>query len=128
MAENWWTLYEIATGVCRAHTSVLPQSIDPLLAVVDHGSARQDQTKRWNTTTRAWDITIPAPVTVDRLQDLVNHPYLADVWTRLTVAQRTKLRKTVVWLLATRRRRGQTEDVPLEPDESWPTDPSLAVE
>lgn len=126
MAETWYTLYDPATGECKAHTSVLPDSHP--WTVIDHGAARQDQTMLWNVVARAWDTPIPQPVMVDRLQDLVGHPYLADVWTRLTVAQRQKLRKAMVWLLASRRFRQQQEEVSIEPGNAWPSDPAQAVE
>lgn len=83
-----------------------------------------DQDWRWNPVTRAWDVPIPQPVLVDRLQDLANHPYAADIWSRLTVAQRQKLRRYLVWLLGSRRYRQQLEDVALDVDGAWPTDPA----
>ena len=124
---TWWTIYRTADGVCLGHTSIEPTQTPALTTVVQH-AVRMDQTNLWNATARVWGCPTPVPVTIDRLQDLVNHPYLSDVWSRLTAAQRTKLRKTVVWLLASRRRREPLEDVPLNPDTGWPTDPSLAVE
>jgi hypothetical protein len=126
VADNWYTLYDPASGECKAHTSVLPGAHP--WTVANHGADRKDQTHLWNRTTRAWDTPIPQPVMVDRLQDLANHPYLADVWTRLTVAQRTKLRKLIVWLLASRRYRQQFEEVSVDPPPAWPTDPAQAVE
>jgi hypothetical protein len=128
-AGDWFTLYETATGVLRAHTSEvgLPSPIPAQFTVVAHGAARQDQGNRWNVATRTW-VAIPAPVLVDRLQDMANHAYMAEIWSRLTVAQRTKLRKALVWLLASRRYRTPTEDVALDPPLTWPTDPANAVE
>jgi hypothetical protein len=62
------------------------------------------------------------------LQDLAGHAYLSDVWSRLTVAQRTKLRKALVWLLGTKRYRQQTEEVAIAPDRDWPADPAVVPE
>lgn len=128
-ATDWYTLYETATGVLRGHTSEqgLPSPIPGTFTVVNHGPNRQDQLNRWNAATRAW-VAIPPEVLIDRLQDLANHPYLSAVWSRLTVAQRTQLRKAMVWLLATHRYRTQTEDVAIDPPTNWPTDPANAVE
>lgn len=86
-----------------------------------------DQTHRWDPATRTW-VAIPPEVRIDRLQDLANHPYAAEIWSRLTVAQRTKLRKLMVWLLGTHRYRQPTEEVALDVDAAWPTDPANAVE
>lgn len=128
MPETWHTLYETATGKCRAHTSVLPETIPPSWTVINHGAARQDQTHLWNEGTRAWDTPHPQPVMVDRLQDLASHAYAAEIWSRLTSAQRIKLRKLFVWLLGSRRLRQQLEEVSIEPPNNWPTDPGQAVE
>jgi len=118
----WYTLYVTATGECRAHTSVLPASVDPSFTVVEH-PARQDQGARWNPQTLVW-VPVPPPVMVDRLQDLADHPHAAEIWSRLTVAQRLKLRRTLAWLLGTRRYRQQTETVALDAPDDFPTDPS----
>jgi hypothetical protein len=128
-AGDWFTLYETATGILRGHTSEagLPSPIPAQFTVVAHGAARQDQGNRWNVATRTW-VAIPPEVLVDRLQDLANHPYMAEVWQRLTAAQRTKLRKAMVWLLGSKRYRQPTEEVPIAVDLSWPTDPANATE
>jgi hypothetical protein len=128
-AGDWYTLYDTATGALRAHTSEqgLPSPALPGVTVVPHGPARQDQGNRWNVATRAW-VAIPPEVLVDRLQDLANSAYMAEVWTRLTVAQRTKLRKAFVWLLGARRYRQQTEEVAIDVPPTWPADPTNVVE
>lgn len=122
----WWTIYRNADGVCLGHTSVEPTAPPAGSTVLQHAE-RQDQVNRWDEATRAW-VAIPAPVLIDRLQDLAQHPYLANVWQRLTAAQRTQLRKAVVWLLGTHRYRQPTEEVALDVDPSWPTDPANAAE
>lgn len=126
---DWYTLYETATGILRGHTSEagLPSPVPGTFTVVNHGPDRQDQTKRWDVPTRTW-VPIPAEVLIDRLQDMVNHPYLSGAWTRLTTTQRQQLRKAMVWLLGAHRFRRATEEVPLDVDPSWPTDPANAVE
>jgi hypothetical protein len=128
-AGDWYTLYTTATGVLRAHTSEqgLPSPALPGVTVVPHGPARQDQGNRWDVATRQW-VAIPPEVLIDRLQDLAAHPYMAEVWQRLTAAQRTKLRKAMVWLLASRRYRQQTESVAIGDPENWPADPANATE
>lgn len=125
MAGDWYTLHD-AAGVIRAHTSILPDPVPAGLTVVTHAS-RQDQGARWNAATRTWD-PMPAIVRIDRLQDLAAHPYVSDVWSNMTAARRTKLRKLIVWLLGTRRYRLQSEDVAIDPDGGWPADPANAVE
>jgi hypothetical protein len=124
---GWFSIYVTATGELKAHTSILPEQIDPAWTVIDHGETRQDQDNLWNVATRTWTPR-PAPIVIDRLQDLANHPYAADIWTRLTVAQRTKLRKLFVWLLGTRRLRGQTEPICVDEPDGWPTDPAAVTE
>jgi hypothetical protein len=126
---DWFTLYDTATGALRGHTSEagLPSPIPAGITVVEHGPARQDQGNRWNATTRTW-VAIPAEVLVDRLADLAGHAYLANVWSRLTAAQRTQLRKAMVWLLGGKRYRQPTEEVALDVDPSWPTDPATVTE
>jgi hypothetical protein len=124
----WFTVYRTTDGALRVHTSIDPGDPGAEWTVINHGEARQDQTHIWNPATRAWDIPIPVPVLVDRLQDLINHPYAAEIWTRLTAAQRTKMRKLMVWLLAGKRWRGQNEEVSIDPAELWPADPADAVE
>jgi hypothetical protein len=128
-AGDWYTLYDTATGVLRAHTSEqgLPSPALPGVTVVPHGPARQDQGNRWNAATRQW-VAIPPEVVIDRLQDLAAHPYTAELWSRLTAAQRVKLRKVFVWLLGTKRYRRQLEEVAIDVDSTWPTDPANAVE
>jgi hypothetical protein len=128
-AGDWYTLYETATGILRAHTSEagLPSPVPAQFTVVAHGAARQDQGNRWDVSTRAW-VAIPPEVLIDRLQDLANHPYTAELWSRLTAAQRVKLRKVFVWLLGTRRYRQQLEEVSIDVPATWPTDPANAVE
>ena len=108
--------------------TVLPATLPPGSVLVGPTVDRQDQGFYWNTVTRAFDIPIPGPVMVDRLQDLAAHPYVSDVWSRLTPAQRVKLRKLLVWLLAGRRYRQQTEEVSIEPADGWPVDPAVVVE
>jgi hypothetical protein len=128
-AGDWYTLYETATGILRGHTSEsgLPSPIPAQFTVINHGPARQDQGNRWNVATRTW-VAIPPEVLIDRLQDMVNHPYLSGAWTRLTTTQRQQLRKAMVWLLASRRYRRQTEEVAIDPPDVWPSDPANAVE
>jgi hypothetical protein len=128
-AGDWFTLYETATGILRGHTSEagLPSPIPAQFTVVAHGAARQDQGNRWNVATRTW-VPIPPEPVVDRLQDLANHPYMAEVWSRLTAAQRTKLRKAMVWLLGTKRYRSTTATVSIDTDPDWPADPANATE
>lgn len=128
-ASDWYTLYTTATGVIRGHTSEvgLPSPVPAGITVVNHGPNRMDQTNRWDASTRTW-VPIPPPVVIDRLQDLANHPFLSQVWTRLTVAQRTQLRKAMVWLLGGYRFRQELEEVSLNPPEGWPVDPANATE
>jgi hypothetical protein len=128
-AGDWFTLYDTATGALRAHTSEagLPSPALPGVTVVPHGPARQDQGNRWDAALRQW-VVVPPEVLIDRLQDLANHPYASDIWSRLTAAQRLKLRKLLVFILAGRRYRQQLEDVAIEAPNGWPTDPANAVE
>jgi hypothetical protein len=121
---TWYTLYTTSSGVCRGHTSIQPVTPDPSMTV-RADAQRMDQAFLWNTVTRAWDIPRPVPVLVDRLQDIANHPFAAELWSRLTAAQRIKLRQLLVWLLASKRFRQQLETVALDADDAWPTDPSL---
>jgi hypothetical protein len=121
---NWYTLYVTATGQCKAHTSVLPPSVDPAWTVIDHGANRMDQTFLWNIASRAWDIPKPVPVLVDRLADIAAHPFAAELWSRLTAAQRIKLRQLLVWILASRRYRPLGDTTPVDADDSWYADPS----
>ena len=90
-------------------------------------ATRPDQGTRWDTALRDF-VAVPPEVLIDRLADIAGHAYLANVWSRLTAAQRTQLRKALVWLLGTHRYRHQTEEVALDVDSTWPTDPSTAVE
>lgn len=118
----WWSLYEAATGALRSHTSVLPETVPEGLAVLEH-TDRQDQDKVWDAASRSWVPRAPEPV-FDRLADLVAHPYASEIWSRLTAAQRTKLRQLLVWLLGSRRYRGQREEIPIDAPDGWPTDPA----
>ena len=122
----WWTIYETITGILRGHTSIEPTGLPGTLTVISHAQ-RMDQANRWNAVLRAWE-PIPAAVVSDRLQDAVAHPYLSNVWARLTAAQRTQLRKFLVWSLGSRRYRQPTEEVSLDIGSGWPTDPAQAVE
>jgi hypothetical protein len=128
-AGDWFTLYDTASGVLRGHTSEagLPSPALPGVTVVAHGPARQDQGNRWNAATRAW-VAIPPEVLVDRLQDIISHAYMGPVIADLTQANRTRLRRAVVWLLGDRRYRRQTEPVAIGDPEGGPTDPANAVE
>lgn len=126
-AGDWVTYYDTATGEIRGCGTVPPESIPPGISTVNHGTLRPDIGNRWNAATRAW-VAIPPEVLVDRLQDLLAHPYVADMWTRLTVTQRLKLRRILVWTLAGRRWRQQSEEVAIDPPASWPADPANAVE
>ncbi len=125
---DWYAIVRDADGVLLGYGTVLPDTLPPGSVLVGPTPDRQDQGFYWNTLTRAFDIPIPPPVLVDRLQDLAAHPYVSDVWSRLTPAQRVKLRKLIVWLLATHRFRQQLEETSLDPAEGWPTDPSVVVE
>jgi len=120
--STWYSIYVTATGELKGHTSIPVASPDPAWTVVEH-DGRQDQTHRWNPATKAWDRPIPVPVMVDRLQDLADHPYAAEIWSRLTVAQRLKLRRTLAWLLGNRRYRQQNEEVAIDVAPEWPIDP-----
>ena len=126
----WWTIYRIADGACLGHTSVLPDTLPPGSATVTHAD-RQDQGigygAFWDPINLVWTPR-PAPVMVDRLQDLANHPYAAEVWQRLTPAQRVKLRRILVWLLGGQRLRRETDPVAIDEPSGWPTDPSGVVE
>jgi hypothetical protein len=122
---SWYTLNVTATGECKGHTSVQPDPLKtaPSLTTITH-SNRLDQNFLWNTASRAWDIPKPIPVLVDRLQDIADIPFMAEIWTTLSAAQRTKLRKLIVWLIASRRYRQQLEAVSIDSDDAWPNDPS----
>ena len=122
----WWTIYETITGILRGHTSIEPTGLPGTLTVISHAQ-RMDQANRWNAVLRAWE-PIPAQVRIDRLQDALAHSYLSNVWARLTAAQRTQLRKFLVWLLGGKRYRESLEEVSIEVVSGWPTDPAQAVE
>lgn len=119
---SWYTLYQTTTGDLRGHTSTIPNPVPSGMTLLTTPD-RMDQLWRWNSTTKAWDIPIPVPVTVDRLDDLVALPYLAPVWQALSPTNRARLRDTFVWLLGTRRERQPTEDVPIDVGDDWPDAP-----
>jgi hypothetical protein len=128
-AGDWYTLYDTASGALRGHTSEagLPSPALPGVTVVPHGPARQDQGNRWDVATRQW-VAIPPEVLIDRLQDLAAHPYASDIWSRLTAAQRLKLRMLLVFVLGGRRYRQQTEELTIGWEPGMPTDPAVVVE
>ena len=126
-ASDWYTLHR--DGTLLGHTSEqgLPPTIPDGVTIIAHGPARQDQGNRWDAATRTW-VAIPPDVLIDRLQDMAQHPYLSNVWSRLTAAQRTQLRRAMVWLLGTKRYRQPTEEVAIDVDPGWPTDPANVTE
>jgi hypothetical protein len=121
----WYAVYDRATGRLVSTGTVLGDFGDEY--EVSEYADRPDRDTRWDATTKTF-VPLPDDHVVDRIQDLANHPYAAEVWSRLTVAQRQKLRKIFIWLLGTHRYRTPTEEVALDPDEGWPTDPGQAVE
>ncbi len=127
MAEVWTAVYRVSDGVLLGCGTVLPDRLPDGSATRTY-LERPDQGTRWDPSTLDF-VPVPAPVYVDRLQDLVNHPYLSSVWSRLTVAQRQQMRRTMVWLLGSRRYREPLEDVAIDPpDSAWPTDPASVTE
>lgn len=123
---TWTAYFRDDTGTLVGYGTVPPESIPPGVSTLA-SETRMDQTNRWDPATRDW-VPIPPEVLVDRLADLAAHPYVSDVWSRLTAPQRVKLRKLIVWLLGTKRFRHETEEVALDVDDTWPTDPANAVE
>ncbi len=120
----WFAVYETLTGRLESVGSRLGDV--PLTHSVKEFADRPDQGTLWDPALRVF-APRPADVTFDRLHDIANHPYLGDVWTRLTTTQRAKLRKFLVWLLASHRYRPTTE-LPLDPDPTWPTAPDNVTE
>ena len=97
---DWTAIYRTADGVLIGCGTVLPETL-PAGTSTKVYAERPDQGTRWDTVLLDF-VPVPPPVLIDRLQDLADHAYLLDVWQRLTVAQRTKLRKAMVWLFVHR--------------------------
>lgn len=106
----WFYVYEDATGRLLSETDqeVIPGSGRSVVS----RAVRADASVMWDEVSRAF-VARPPKVLADRLQDLVDDPVLAAVWTRLTVAQRTTLRNRLVALLGSQRMRGSGEPVNL---------------
>ena len=126
MAETWTAIYRTADGVLVGCGTVIADPLPAGTATRTYAS-RPDQGTRWDTGLLDF-VAVPPEVLIDRLADLVTHPYLSSAWSRLTAAQRTQLRKALVWLLGPHRYRHATEEVALDVDSTWPADPSGAVE
>ena len=109
---SFWVVFETATGRLVSTGSVLAEPLPAGLTATDLG-ARPADTLMWDAATRT-HVARPAKVLVDRLQDLIDDPVLAEVWSRLTANQRTILRNRVVALLGRQRWRVVTETVNLE--------------
>lgn len=123
---DWTAIYRISDGALLGCGTVLPETL-PVGSATRVYPTRPDQGARWDPDLR--DFTpLPPPVVIDRLQDALGHPALAAVWPRLTVAQRTALRRWLVWLLGSRRYREPGEEVSLDPPTAWPTDPTQVTE
>jgi len=125
--SSWVTYYRTSDGTLLGHGTVPPESIPKGVSIVSHGATRMDQGNRWDPATFTW-VAIPPEVLIDRLQDMAQHAYLSDVWSRLTVAQRIKLRKAMVWLLGTHRYRQPLEEVSIDPTNGWSNDPTQVTE
>jgi hypothetical protein len=125
---DWIAYYRVADGVLVGCGTVPPEAVPPEIGTRNYGAVRPDEgLVRWDTTLRDF-VAVPPEVLIDRLADAIGHPYIAAAWSRLTAAQRTTLRKYLVWLLGTHRYRHATEEVALDVDPSWPTDPANVSE
>lgn len=122
----WTAIYRLADGVLIGCGTVLPETLPDGTGTKTY-EERPDQGTHWDPALLDFVANDP-PVLIDRLQDLAGHAYLADVWAKLTTTQRTKLRRAMVWLLGTHRYRQPLEEVALDVDSSWPTDPSTVTE
>lgn len=124
--EVWYVVYRTSDGVLIGCGTTVA---DPLPAgtVVRQYASRPDQDAHWDPAAREWVANV-AEVLIDRLQDIANHSSLAAAWGRLTTAQRTALRRYIVWLLGNRRYRHAAEDVCVDPPDNWPSDPAQVSE
>ena len=123
---DWTVIYRISDGAILGCGTVLPAEL-PVGSATKVYLTRPDQGTRWDPATLDF-VAVPPPVRVDRLQDALTHPALATVWPRLTIAQRIALRRWLVWLLGSRRYREAGEEVGIDVQPSWPTDPTQVVE
>lgn len=126
MAEIWYVVYRSTDGVLIGCGTSVADPLPPG-SIVRQYASRPDQDAHWDTGSREWIANIPE-VLVDRLQDIANHSSLATAWSRLTTAQRTAMRRYIVWLLGNRRYRHQNDDVCVDPPDNWPSDPAQVSE
>lgn len=123
---DWTAIYRTSDGVLLGCGTVLPDRL-PVGTSTKVYPSRPDQGTRWDPAALDF-VPIPPPVLVDRLQDALDHPALAAVWPRLTLAQRVALRRWLVWVLGGRRYREPGEEVAIEPPNGWPGDPTTVTE
>ena len=123
---SWSAIYRETDGVLVSVGSVVADTLPAGLAVKTYVN-RPDQGKRWNPSTLTFQ-AIPPEVLIDRLQDAKDHPSMQALWASLDTQQRTVLRKFVVWLIGGKRYRQEGEEVSIDVEPDWPSDPSEVIE
>lgn len=111
-----FAVYETATGRLVSVSDVLADPLPAGLTAVDVGAAVDFRTQVWDEAGKTF-IARPAPVWIDRLDDLRAMTGVTALWNSLNAAQKTVLANALIKLLGNARYRKASQPVEVQPVE-----------
>lgn len=103
----WFTIFDKRSGRAVSITSVLPETLDADLQVLDHGTLRPNlSVEMWDAAAQAY-VPRPSKVFVDRVDDVLNDSRLA---LSKSLLEATALREVLAEILGRERFRSETAE------------------
>lgn len=112
---TWYAVYETTNGRLVSVGQLLADPLPANLTSIEL-AGRPPDNQMWDEATHAF-IARPPKVLVDRLLDILEHPNYADIanfYSNLSAANKTRFRNFLIKLLGVRRWRNQAETISLD--------------
>lgn len=111
---TWFAIHDANGKLLSAGTVIAPNL--PADWVVKEYPTKPPDTDMWDEASRNY-IVRPPKVLIDRLQDILDHPAYADIanfYSNLNPANKTRFRNFLIKILGARRWRNQAETISLD--------------
>ena len=110
---SYYAIYETATGRLVSLGDVVASPLPQGLTAVDIGRAVDLRDQVWDQASKAF-IARPAPVLIDRLEDVKAMTGMAVLWSSLSAAQKLVLGNAIIKLLGGARYRKASQPVEVQ--------------
>lgn len=113
----YYAIYETATGRLVSLGNMIADPLPQDLTAVDIGTAVDLRGQMWDAASKAF-VARPAPVLIDRLDDLRAMTGVPALWASLSAAQKLVLGNAIIKLLGGARYRKASQPVEVQPVEA----------